>query len=237
MRTQTCFYLIGLLLIFGGCDSETIAPQENRVGFSYFPLSVGNYAVYAVENIQYNFGQEPDTSLYQLKEVVADSFPGNGGETVYRLERFTRMEEEAWQLDSVWTARKSSQRIVVVENNVPLVKLVFPFQSGLVWDGNALNSRPEQMYSLIATSETLAEEMASPMDSLLAHSLTVMQEESLDTVILYTQKLETYVEDVGLFYKKSVNLHYCASTPECLGLGILESGRRYKQILIDYGKE
>ncbi len=237
MRTQTCFYFIVLLILFGGCESETIAPQENRVGYSYFPLSVGNYAIYAVEDIQYHFGQDPDTSLYQLKEVVSDSFPGNGGEIIYQLERFKKWENGAWQLDSIWTARKNAQRVVVVENNVPLVKLVFPFQTGLEWDGNAMNSHPEQMYTLMSTSETLAEEMESPLDSLLAHSLTVMQEESLDTVILYTQKLETYVEEVGLFYKKSVNLHYCASTPECLGLGILESGWRYRQILIDYGKE
>jgi hypothetical protein len=69
-----------------GCESENIAPQDTRLGIEYFPLTVGNYSVYWVEDIHYAFGKDPDTSRYQLKEVVADSFPGEGSEIVYRLE-------------------------------------------------------------------------------------------------------------------------------------------------------
>lgn len=226
--------------MFWGCEGEAIAPQDIYPGSNYFPLAVGNYSVYNVEKTRYNFGRAPEYSCYQLKEVVADSFSGVGGETVYRLERYRRESEEMiWEPDSVWTARKSPARVVVVENNVPLIKLVFPLKIDLRWDGNALNSRKEQVYALKPTLEALVKDIESPLDvdSLLGQSLTVIQQESMDTVINYIQKAEIYVEDVGLFYKKSVNLHYCATSPECVGLGILESGWRYRQTLIAYGKE
>lgn len=238
MRNKICFYWASLLIILWGCESEIIAPHGTRLGFNYFPLAIGNYTTYWVEDIRYAFGKDPDTSYYQLKEVVADSFPGEGGEVVYQLVRYSRgLESEPWHLDSIWTARKNMRRVVVVENNVPFIKLVFPFRRGVAWDGNALNSRAEQIYTLEATHEAVREEIQSPLDTLLAKSLTVIQQQSQDTIILYTQKLETYVEDVGLVYRKSVNLQYCASEPECMGLGIIESGWRYKQTLIDYGKE
>lgn len=238
MHNKACIYWVSLLILIWGCESETVDPQDTRLGYNYFPLSVGNYAVYSVEYIQYHFSKQPDTSRYHLKEVVADYFPGEGGEIIYRLERYSRgMEHDLWQLDSVWTARKNTNRVVVVENNVPLIKLVFPFKAGLKWDGNALNSKPEQIYTLELHHEKIREEVYSPLVSLLANSLTVMQQQSQDTVILYTQKSETYVEDVGLFYKKSVNLQYCASEPECIGLGIIEAGWHYKQTLIDYGND
>lgn len=221
------------------CESETIPPQTSRLGLNYFPLEVGRYAIYQVENIEYSISAEADTQRYQLREVVADSFPGQGGEVVYRLERFLRdSDTESWDLDSVWTARKSNQRVVVVENNIPLIKIVFPLVLGLRWDANALNSREETRYELRNTSQTLLDEIDSPLDSALQDDvLTVIQAESQDTIISRVQASETYVENLGLFYKKSLRLQYCASEPECVGLGILESGHIYRQTLIAYGHE
>lgn len=221
------------------CENETIPPQSSQLGLDYFPLEVGRYAVYQIEDIEYSLTAEPDTQQYQLKEIVADSFPGQGGEIVFLLERFSRAGEATdWQLDSVWTARKNNQRVVVVENNIPLIKLVFPFEFGLRWDANALNSREETQYELRNTSQALLDEIDSPLDSALQENmLTIIQAESQDTIISRIQASETYVENLGLFYKKSLRLQYCASEPECIGLGILESGRIYRQTLIAYGHE
>ncbi len=221
------------------CESETIPPQYSALGVDYFPMEVGRYAVYQIEDIQYTLVAEPDTQRYQLKEFVADSFPGQGGEVIYRLERFSRASEtDTWNLDSVWTARKNNQRVVVVENNIPVIKLVFPIEYGQRWDANALNSREEKQYELRNTEQVLLTEIDSPLDSMLMENmLTVIQQESQDTIINRVQVSETYVEKLGLYYKKSLSLHYCASAPECIGLGILESGRIYRQTLIAYGHE
>ncbi|MDF9795947.1 hypothetical protein OKW21_001210 [Catalinimonas alkaloidigena] len=240
MRVFSPIVLIIIAFVsLSACESETIPPQQSRLGIDYFPLEVGRYSIYKVEDIAYTLVAEPDTQQYLLKEVVADSFPGQGGETIYRLERFTSTTDSGfWELDSVWTARKSTQRIVVVENNVPRIKIVFPASFGQRWDANALNSREETAYELRNTSQTLLDEVDSPLDSLmLENMLTVVQAQSQDTIINRIEASETYAENLGLFYKKSLRLHYCASEPECIGLGILESGRIYRQTLIAYGHE
>lgn len=225
--------------MLAACESEVLPPQSLRLGLDYFPLETGRYAEYQVEEITYTVVNEPDTLSYLLREVVADSFPGEGGETVFMLERSTRPDTtQAWRLDSVWTARSSAQRIVIVENNVPKVKLVFPFRAGLSWDANALNSREADSYELVATPSVLKNEIDSPLDSsAFDNLLTVIQQQSQDTIITRVEASETYAPNLGLVYKKSLRLQYCNSEPECIGLGILESGYIYRQTLIAYGKE
>ena len=245
MRYLIYSFCLLVILFCTSCETESILPPDTYLGLTYFPLEVGNYAIYDVQDIRYTFGQAPDTLRYQLKETVADSLPGHSmpGQTqemVYRLERYSKaLPDSVWRLDSVWTARKSTSRVVVVENNVPFVKLVFPCRPGAEWDGNVLNSRPEQQYTLTATSEKLKNEMAgrSPLDSLFGNSLTVIKAQSADTIIADTRKSETYVEGIGLVYKKSLNLQYCATDASCVGLGIIEFGRDYQQILTAHGKE
>ena len=65
-----------------GCQRDTITPLE-RTDAQYFPLATRQYSIFQVEEIRYSLLNGPDTSRYQLKEVVADSFPGNGGEIIY----------------------------------------------------------------------------------------------------------------------------------------------------------
>ena len=135
---------------------------------------------------------------------------------------------------SVWTARLNAQRAVVVENNTPFIKLVFPFVNDLEWDGNALNAKPTDRYELQSTSETLLEEIESPLDTLLDQSITVVQS-NLSSLVNDSIFSETYVDEIGLFYKKSVDLAYCAEE-DCLGQFIIDFGRDYRQTLIAYGK-
>jgi hypothetical protein len=231
-------YLFGLLAGFSllACKSEIIEPSSNRLGTSYFPLEVGTFREYLVQQIDYSLVNEPDTQRFFLREVVTDSFPGQGGELIYRLERFSRFSaDQKWALDSIWTARTNPQRVVVVENNIPLIKLVFPFSGGLVWDGNALNAKPADTYELQSTSETLLEEIESPLDTLLNQSITVVQSE-ISSLVSDSIFSETYVDQVGLFYKKSIAIEYCAEA-DCLGEFIAEFGRDYRQTLVAYGKE
>ncbi|WKN44643.1 hypothetical protein [Tunicatimonas pelagia] len=232
LRSLLWISLVGWLL---ACESETIEPSSARLGFSYFPIEVGNFREYAVQDISYSLLNEPDTQRYFLREVVADSFPGQGNELIYRLERFSRFfPDQAWVLDSVWTARVNTQRAVVVENNTPFIKLVFPFTNKLVWDGNALNAKSADRYELQTTPEALLEEIESTIDTLLTQSITVVQS-NVSSLVSDSIFSETYVDNVGLFYKKSVNIAYCAEE-DCLGQFIIDFGRDYRQTLTAYGK-
>lgn len=224
------------MLFFFACASDDTLLPVQLSGTDYYPLEVGHFAVYSVEDVRYSLRDGADTSYYQLREYVADAYPGVGGEIIYSLERYTRKtSEDGWQLDSVWTARRDEQRVVVVENNVPYLKLVFPFQEDLRWDGNALNSRPPLTYTLTMTDSALRKEMSPVPDSLLAASRTVVQRQ-LETLVNDSVLLETYAPDVGLLYKKSRILRYCADE-SCFGQRKIVSGRAYRQTLLQHGQE
>lgn len=227
------------MFVVSACETEYLPPQSIDTGSSYYPLEVGLFADYQVQEVVYSVVAPPDTQTYQLREVVSGSSIGEGGETVYKLERFSRPELSVeWRLDSVWTARKNSQRVVKVENNVPLIKLPFPISLGVQWDANALNSQDEVVYVLTTTPDLIKSEVDTLLDrSVFENMLTVVQERSQDTIITRVDVTETYAKDVGLVYKKSLRLQYCNSEPECIGLGIIESGRIYRQTLVAYGKE
>jgi len=224
--------------MLSGCESEYLTPGSERSGTDFFPIEVGQYRTYTVEEITFSFLEAPDTTRFFLKEVVADSFLNQANVPTYRLERFTRADENMnWHLDSVWTATKDTRRVVVTENNVPFIKLIFPLRTDLQWDGNALNSRLEDIYELQPTSDELRHEIESPLDSLLNNSITVLQESSQDTTLAKIDVLETYAENTGLFYKKTIRLQYCNTDTACIGQGIIEAGRKFKQTLIEHGKE
>ena len=233
-----CFFLsLGLLVLFG-CEGEYLTPDSTRSGTDFFPLEVGQYRTYAVEEITFSFLETPDTNRFFLKEVVADSFSNQTKTATYRLERFSRTEQNLpWHLDSVWTATKDTRRVVVAENNIPFIKLTFPLRLSLQWDGNALNTRPEEMYELQPVTDELLNEIESPLDSLLKNSITVVQEISQDTTLAKVEVLETYAENAGLFFKKSIRLQFCSTDTACLGQGIIEAGRKFRQTLIEHGKE
>ena len=231
--------LSSALLILGCSTDDALPPvlsDAAPLGSNYYPLAIGRYAVYEVEDIRYSLRDGADTTRYQLREQVADSLVGAGGEIIYILERYAKNQpEDRWQLDSVWTVRRNEQRVVVVENNVPFVKLVFPFQEDLQWDGNRLNSRPALTYALNLTDSTLRQEIGAAWDSLLDDSRTVVQRQ-LETLVNDSVLVETYAPAAGLIYKKTRILQYCADE-DCIGQQQIESGRLYRQTLIDYGQE
>ena len=232
-------YLIGLVFLVGCASDDTSSLNpvfDDTLGTQYFPLTLGRYAVYEVEDIRYTVRDGIDTNRYQLRERVADSWTGAGGEIIYSLERYTRdLPESEWQLDSVWTARKNEREVVVVENNVAYTKLVFPFRDALEWDGNALNSRPELRYQLTTTDSTLRREIGSTWSDRIEDSRTVIQRQ-LETLVNDSVLTETYAPEVGLLYKKTRILHYCADD-DCIGQQQIVSGRSYRQTLLTYGED
>lgn len=207
-------------------------PDTTRVGFDFFPLQVGDFRVYQVEEITKTVLFGYDTARFQLKESLVDSFPGQGGDIIYLLHRSKRLSaNDAWELDSVWTARRNQTQAVTVESNVPFIKMVFPIDENKIWDGNKLNSADNDTYEMrnlfvsFDTGFTIFEE-----------TLTVIQNERLDTIDFWDYRKEVYGLNIGLIYKNSRFLKFC-SDDDCIGQKIIERARILKQTIIDYGKE
>ncbi len=218
-----------VLSLLQSCSSDSIEPDTSRVGFDYFPLETGLFRIYDVEDITFSVLGN-DTANFQLKEQVVDSFQNQNGDFTFILHRFSRADDsQPWGLDSVWTARRTPWQAIVVENNVPFIKLSFPIKLDSVWDGNALNigEKDEYFITELFGSITVNEQELV--------TIKVNQEEQEDIIAKNTRN-ETYGKDVGLVAKNKVAIEFCNET-DCFGQQIIERGSSLKLTLIEFGKE
>ena len=226
MRKGWIYALCTLLI---SC-SDNFEPTTDIVGYSYFPQEIGNFRTYRVNQITISLFAPNDTVEFQLKETVVDTF-STGNELSYVLHRFSRVnEQESWNLDSVWTSRRTENHAIVVENNIPLVKIAFPARLNRVWDGNLFNSLPVDDYEITDTDGSFD----TPAGT-FTEILTIFENNDPDTLIFQDIRQAIYARDIGLIYKNSSILNFCNTDPDCLGT--LESGIKFEQILIEYGEE
>lgn len=225
-----CPVLISLLL--AGCENKFSEFSPEEMGYDFYPLEPLSYRDYNVQEIEYNILGNPDTTNYFLREKVGDSYLNQSGEITYRLERYIKNSDtSSWQFDAVWTVNKSNTNLVVVEDNVPYVKMVFPVMEEKKWDGNAFNILKEELYSYENAFQPLI-----ISDKEYDSTIKVIQQDNPDPIVTTDIRNEIYAKNIGLIYKESIILHYCTDN-ECLGKMIIEQGMDYRQELIGYGKE
>lgn len=223
-----CSLLFPLLL--ASCNS-TVEPEELEPGYAYFPLSPGAYVDYNALLITFSPDGRSDTSRYLLREQTGSPDTING-DVIYPLYRYSRADSlSAWQLDSVWTQRRSTAQAIRTENNEALVKLVFPVAEGKSWDAHVYSFRESEMHRMEGIGEPLG---LNGLD--FASTLVVAQSELNDPITGQDLRSEVYAQNVGLIRRESRILEYCTD-PECLGLQEIESGRIFEISVIAYGNE
>jgi hypothetical protein len=212
-----------------GCDDGEVEAKQDR-GYDYFPLHVGRFQVYDVTEINYAAFEDPDTSMYQLRSEVVDSFPVTGGEYTYVIHRFSReTDSDEWEFLDTWSGRFGGEEAVISEGNVPYLKLAFPLAKGLIWNGNKYNGSDDDEYEL-----TDIDVPNSVNGNSFEQSAVVEQEDYDDMVTKTDQRVEVYARGVGLIRKVTTILNYCTD-PICLDEQIIESGIYYKQEISEYG--
>ncbi|MEO9966972.1 MAG: hypothetical protein ABJF11_14335 [Reichenbachiella sp.] len=220
------------------CSESEIAIDTDRLGLHYFPLEVGDYRIYDVVEKNYSVLGVTE-EVYELKESIEDSSLNASNNLQYIVHRSTRIDDtESWHLDSIWTARKSTELAILTENNVSLLKLTFPIVHDSTWDGNALNSLSIDTYrydTMISDSTLAGEE--------LQNLVKVVQNDRFEDVLGLNERSETYAPDIGLVIKESSILKYCTEQDEdnrtqlCDNVIQIESGREIVMTLKEYGKE
>jgi hypothetical protein len=223
-----------LLTVLAACSVRTIEPNDSALGYDYFPLELESFLVYQVEEITYVLPEGQLTRSYQLKELVADTFTDLSGDKAYRIHRFTRPSEaNDWQLDSVWTAKRTASRAIRTENNQYYVKLIFPVKENSTWNGNILNNLDTLDYRVRDRGKAFGLPQRS-----FANTVKVFQKSDTLSIIGRDKRLEVYASGIGLVYKEFVTLQYCSASPDCVGDATRVSfGTEYYQRLIDYEKK
>jgi hypothetical protein len=224
-------YLFFLLILGWACDND----HESGIadpGGDYFPLRVGFYQRYHVEETRYVQGEQPQTLVYELKQAVVDSFKNADENIVYIIHRSTPADQNAgWQFMETWSARKDMHDAVYVEGNIPYLKLSFPLGKGAEWNGNEFNTLPEDEY------EVKDYDVSMQINGMTFDKTLVVEQEFNDDPIVFTdERSEVYARNVGLVKKETTQLVYCQDAT-CSGNEVIESGVVYKMEILEYGVE
>ncbi len=219
--------IIITLSFISSCNEKLEVTPGDR-GENFYPISIGQYRIYDVEEIIYNISSF-DTSLYQLRETIFDSIV-SPDQTTYLIRRDKRdMAQDEWESDSVWTVSRTENFLSVSENNIPFMKLTFPVTTGRQWDGNSLNSLSELTYYYTSLAAPLIDSIA------VEDHIRVIIEDIEPNVVNQDERSEVYVKGVGLVQKDYLSLNFC--TVDCNEIGEIQSGRFLNQVLIEAGNE
>lgn len=219
------------------------------MGYNYFPNEEGRYIVYDVDSIYYDdFDNTIDTFKFQLKHKIESIYNDNQGRPTQRIEQYVKMYNHSipysamnWILRDVWAANASSTSAEQVEENVRFVKLAFPVKETQKWNGNAQNiltawNYTYNFFDLPRTHGNIA------FDSVLE-----VNQYNQKTLIEYTYYIERYARNVGMIYKRVIDVESQPSpnlTPSQLqvfyGKDIMDrisSGFQYTIVINTYGIE
>ncbi|MEO1253522.1 MAG: hypothetical protein AAFY41_01370 [Bacteroidota bacterium] len=218
-----------MFFLFSSCN-ETKEIDRDNLGYDFYPLSIGSYSIYDVEEIRYLIAGF-DTSNYQLREIIIDSI-NSIDQTSYLLRREIRQDQtEPWRSDSVWVITQTDNFLSVTENNIPFIKLTFPVSLDREWDGNSLNSRNSTTYYYQEVQNAIIDSIPE-----LDH-IRVIIEDIDENVTGVDLRSEIYVRGVGLVEKNYFTQKNCTASDCGADLGEVIAGRSLKQILIERGNE
>jgi hypothetical protein len=189
------------LLGLASCKKKEIDPAEIEFGYEYFPLKEGRYMHYLVDSIGHDITS--DTSSYQIKEVIGESFTDIAGHPAFEVKRYKRMANgDPWSLVGVWTQKRTPTTAERVEDNVRFVRLIFPINESASWNGNAHNTLGNWTHTY---SNIGAEVEVGPFT--FENTVQVNQRNNVNLV---DQELayEIYCSGIGMIYKKFIDLNF-----------------------------
>ncbi|MDX1479178.1 MAG: hypothetical protein R3301_15795 [Saprospiraceae bacterium] len=235
-----------------GCGESVIHPEPDR-GYDYFPLTLGATWTYQVDSVIFDDGGSInvlDTVSGFVQERISGIQVDLTGDSVYTLERrHRRTVLDPWVLTHVWTISRDADRAERSEENVRLVKLAFPLDTGKQWDPLLFVS-PEtevpvgteiiEMYTNWSGRVTQIGHPQTIGDLAFSDVMTCLQADD-DNEIERRFVMEQYARGVGLIARVDTILDsYCKRIGQiepCFGLSWIEKGEKgyiLVQQLIDF---
>lgn len=215
--------LIGIVLTFGinSCSSPCNDCATPLKGSEFFPLEVGRFVEYDVNEEEVALGRPAVVRAFQWREKVAETYLDPAGDKVHRIARFRRtLEGQPWIPDSTFTVRLKIDYVVRNESGREYVKMVFPLAEKRTWNGNVYNNLGEDEYLLKEVNKSI-----KIGGTAFDRTVTVVQQND-STLVNQDKRIETYAAGVGLIYRERINVQFCSSTPSCIGKAQVDFGTR-----------
>ena len=231
-----------LLILFGACNPNNDLQFPSYV--DYFPLRIGDYRIYQVDETRIQPFNLETTFVYEIKTLVTDSFPNSEGGISYIIHRFKRDDSlEDWTSLDSWVARVNEREVVITESSIPYVKISFPVQTNKSWNGNVYNNE-ESFESCIGATNScdlysfgfIQSPHSNSGGLSFMNAIEVIENNDPDEFIRQDIRKSIYAFDLGLVYREINILNYCTSG-ECYGKKLVEDGQIISMELIEYGRE
>ncbi len=231
------------LLLAVACKNKTASNDGALIGYDYYPIQVGAYYIYDVTINTYQglfvagtYTPITKDTTFQMKELVVEPITV-ADETRYQLYRFYKTTDGTWkdQPDSVWTVFNNNSLLIKVEDNVRYIKLSFPLVNGKRWNGNQMNPKDTNFYTMVNFGKPFSFD-----NSYYPTTATVVQKSGKDFT-KSDNRQEVYAEGVGLIYKSLESYTYLYSQPGYQNIVATDSyiiylGQKYVQKLVSHGQ-
>ncbi len=201
-----CLLPIAYCLLLTSCkrekDSFTVDYE-----YDYAPLDSGHYVVYDVDSITYSSASVPprDTVRYQLKEEVGDTFYFLN-ELCYELNLYRRSNEiSPWVYDRKWVVKRTNTTFQKTEGDIKFVKLVFPPEQDLEWNGNIYVPANTTLYKDIFQDWVYRyDKVGEPfsINRFNFDSTLIVVEVNDSNVINKHLRKEVYAKNIGMVYQE-----------------------------------
>lgn len=213
-------------------DDRPAPLPENEI---FYPLEIGKWVIYDVDSTIWD-----DTFCierfykYQIKHTVADTFTDALGRLSYRVNTSIRRKAgDTWQTHRVFYATNTGTTIEVAYDEVRFVKMVFPVEERLSWEGNAYIQTDDPQFSFYKDWIYEYRDYKNSFNTgfkVFDNTVTVKQiDEAVSDPELFeevyasrTKSEEVYAEDVGMIYREYIRWTYDPSTTKCRrGIGVV----------------
>jgi hypothetical protein len=236
-------FLGSLVFLLPACDrNERIVPAQP--GPAYFPLQTGRWLEYQVDSTSITFNQESRFS-FQERHVITDSFKNVTGSYTFVIARYRRANElMPWKPVVNWQARTSEREAVVVQGNTAFVRMIFPAQPGVQWNGNLFNNLKGKencgdnvnfscdQFAVEAEGVPFSNTQGKQFEEVLL----VVEHDEPDLITIHDVRKVHYAKGVGMVEREDVFLEYCSNGP-CLGRQFINKGWRVRVSLVDHGTQ
>ena len=230
MKRIIDYLLFGLALVLFACsESEPVKLPRSE---EYFPLQIGQYWIYNVNQTKYSEVEPKEVSnIFELKSEVIGSFENLEGGVTFVMHDSRRISpEQEWIYIDTWAARFDEFKAVITEKDLSFIQLTFPLYKKKKWDGNDLNTLESDEYVV----ESVGSSFTTSNESTFEDCVKLKEEDYIDFTYK-DERIKFYARNIGLVYKKKIVLQYCTDS-NCIGEQIITRGETWIQELKSYGQ-
>ena len=204
------FFLFSLFLLIS-CSKETEVIDKNNFGYEYFPIQTGKTWTYRSDSIVImGGGTRRDTQRSFILEQLGSVFKDEFGNDYYKLFRFFRRTTlDPWTNLNSWKVYMDDTKVVRVEENLHFIKMVFPIDKGIRWDGNALIDKDTRVEVGGESIQAYKNWKHKIEDTKLSYSFLNQTVEAIkvnlvsdSSIIDYRKVTEYYGKNIGLLRKE-----------------------------------